>query len=292
MAKSTTEAHDVLASLLLDVAKLINTALADLDSGTPEAGADGPALGTDYASWSIKKLREELIERGYRDDDVKAAPKAELIQTLEADDSDSDDTDADSDSDDEDEDEDEPDEDSEDEEEDEGYTEDDLNALSKDELLAIVEENEIDPSGTTKKKLVASILEWQESAEEETDDEDDEAEEDEVEDEDVLDEDALNAMSLAEVKKVAKEYGVKVAKGANQDDIVAAILESQADEEGDEDEEEEESDEGEMTRESMMAMSLKDLKAYAKSDGWTAAELKGADKDSIVDYYFSDEPDF
>lgn len=64
----------------------------------------------------------------------------------------------------------------------------------------------------------------------EGEDEDDEDEDDE----DVLTEDDLKAMSVAELKKMAKEYGVTIKANTDKADIIDLILDAAGEEDGDE----------------------------------------------------------
>jgi hypothetical protein len=128
--------------------------------------------------------------------------------------------------------------------------------------------------------------------EEEGEDEDDDEEDDEESDEDEpYTEDELAEMSLAELKEIAAEWEVEVKSGTRAKGYVKAILEAQEamlEESDDEDEDDEE----EVTREDLEALSLSDLRKAAKEDyGIPAADLKGLDKDAIIDLLFEDEGD-
>ena len=175
---------------------------------------------------TLAALKKEAISRGYLKEDVADATKEDLIESIvddefnqseDADDEDEEDGDLDPDEADEDEDEDADDEDEEDEDEsDEGYSEEDLQPLTLTALKKIAVEAGYamaDLKGYDKEEVIALILE-----------ESDEDAEDEEEDEDELDEDTLNDMSLAEVKAVAKENGVRIKPGMKKAQIIEAIL--------------------------------------------------------------------
>ena len=134
-----------------------------------------------------------------------------------------------------------------------------------------------------------------EDADEEPED-DEEIESDESDDDDEDDEpyteDELNDMSLAELKDIAAEWEIEVSKGARAKTYVKSILEAQemeedADADADEDEYEEDD------RAEMEALTLAELRKKAKEDyGLTARDVKGADKDAILDMIFeSDDED-
>lgn len=71
--------------------------------------------------------------------------------------------------------------------------------------------------------------------------------------------------------------------------------EPEPDEDEDTDEDEDEEDGGDeeggdtYSRDELEAMGLRELKALAKESGWTVAELKGQDKDSLVEWFLGDE---
>jgi hypothetical protein len=225
------------ALTVADADLIIDRLLARL-AGTNGASPSKPAASeqdednsTDsYETWTLKALRDELADRGYDKKELAKADKDTLVETLRDSDQDSDGDDEDAEESEEDEDtdtEEEEDEDADEEEESEGYTRDVLEGKNLRELKKIaVEELEYDRAslnGYDQDSLIDLIL--GEEAEE-TEDEDDEEEEDSEEESEELDEDALMAMDLSEVKAIAKEYGVKVTRGAKQADIVAAILEA------------------------------------------------------------------
>lgn len=176
---------------------------------------------------TLAALKKEAISRGYLKEDVADASKEDLIESIvddefnqseDAVDEDEEDGDLDPDEADEDED-DEDEEDGEEDDEDEaeeGYSEEDLQPLTLTALKKIAVEAGYamaDLKGYDKEEVIALILE-----------ESDEDAEDEEEDEDELDEDTLNDMSLAEVKAVAKENGVRIKPGMKKAQIIEAIL--------------------------------------------------------------------
>lgn len=127
----------------------------------------------------------------------------------------------------------------------------------------------------------------------EDDEDDEEASDDEDEDESDEDEpfteEELTDMTLAELKEIAAEWEIEVAKGARSKTYIKAILEAQEmeeDSEADDDEDEYEEDE----RAELEALTLPELRKKAKDDyGLTAREIKGLDKDAILDLIFEDE---
>jgi hypothetical protein len=108
-----------------------------------------------------------------------------------------------------------------------GWTLADLKGKSKDDMI---EEYVAEFGGASDDDADGDDEDPEDDEDDDTADGDDDADEDEEE----LDEDALLAMDLPDLKALAKEYGVKIARGAKQADIVAAILD-QAGEEDDED---------------------------------------------------------
>ena len=194
---------------------------------------------------SIAEIRKRLVAREFDEDDVKGEKsKAVLVDSLlddmygedddeeepeDADEVDEDDEpeDIEDDADDED-DEDSDDEDEEEsDEEDEPYTEEELTDMSLAELKEIAADWEIEVSkGARSKTYVKAILEAQEMEEDsEADDEEDEYEEE--------DRAELEALTLAELRKKAREeYGLtsRDVKNADKDAILDMIFED--DEEG------------------------------------------------------------
>ena len=62
---------------------------------------------------------------------------------------------------------------------------------------------------------------------------DDDDDDEDADDEDGLTEDDIRAMSLAEVKGLAKEMGVRVKPGTSKDDIIDMILDAANEDEDD-----------------------------------------------------------
>lgn len=95
-----------------------------------------------------------------------------------------------------------------------------------------------DLDGYDKEDVIALLLEENEEAEEEDEEEDeyetpDDEEEDDEEEEDEddegveeIDEDALRAMSLAELKALARDAGIKLKAGTSKDVIIDMLLDS------------------------------------------------------------------
>lgn len=125
--------------------------------------------------------------------------------------------------------EDEEDEDEEEEEEGEGYDREELEEMNLRELRALAREegyDRDDVKGLDSDSLIDLL-----SGEEGEEEDDEEYDEDEEEDDDeVLDEDDLAAMSVKELRALAKEYERTVPRGATKSDIIDLIMEA-ADEE-------------------------------------------------------------
>ena len=191
---------------------------------------------------SIAEIRKRLVAREFDEDDVKGEKsKAVLVDSLlddmygedddeeepeDADEVDEDDEpeDIEDDADDED-DEDSDDEDEEEsDEEDEPYTEEELTDMSLAELKEIAADWEIEVSkGARAKTYVKAILEAQEMGEDSAAD----GEEDEYEEEDRAE---LEALTLAELRKKAREeYGLtsRDVKNADKDAILDLIFEDE-----------------------------------------------------------------
>lgn len=114
--------------------------------------------------------------------------------------------------------------------------------------------------------------------------------EDEDEDEDGEDEEEapvdrkseLEAMTVAELRKIAIAAGFEKAdvKDADKETLVESIIDDEAGEEEDEEDGEEEG----VSREDLEAMNLTALRKIAKTDhDMTAADYKGMDKDALID---------
>lgn len=139
-----------------------------------------------------------------------------------------------------------------------------------------------------KATLVEAIL-----SDEDEDDEDDDLDDEDVEDEGDEDGDYtaedLDEMSLAELKEIAAEMELEIAKGARSATYKKAILEAQEIAE-DEDADEDEDDAEEADEEELEKLTLPELRKVAKETyGLTAREIKGLDKDGILDLIFEDE---
>ena len=192
---------------------------------------------------SIAEIRKRLVAREFDKDDVKGEKsKAVLVDSLlddmygedddeeeleDADEVDEDDEpeDIEDDADDEDEDSDDEDEEESDEE-DEPYTEEELTDMTLAELKEIAADWEIEVSkGARAKTYVKAILEAQEMEE----DSEADGEEDEYEEEDRAE---LEALTLAELRKKAREeYGLtsRDVKNADKDAILDMIFEDDED---------------------------------------------------------------
>ena len=117
---------------------------------------------------------------------------------------------------------------------DDQYTRDDLLGMTLAELKALAKEvgfTVADLRGMDKDAIADAVLALYDEADESDEDEADE----DADDEEELDEDALNAMSLAELKTLAKELGIRVKAGTAKDDVIELILDA-AGEEDDENE--------------------------------------------------------
>ena len=128
------------------------------------------------------------------------------------------------------------DEDDEDDEDVDGaYTRDELEAMGLRELKAIAKESGwsvADLKGLDVDALVDLLLgEGQEDV-------DVDEEDDSVDDEDALTEDDIRAMSLAEVKGLAKEMGVRAKPGTSKDDIIDLILDAASEDQAEDADEE------------------------------------------------------
>lgn len=127
-----------------------------------------------------------------------------------------------------------------------------------------------------------------EDEDEDADDEDEDEEGDDEEEEGEYTEEELSEYSLDELKAIAQEWELEVKKGARQKTYIVAILDAQEAME-DEEDDEEELDEDEL-REELEALTLTELKKSAKDDyGLSAKELKGLDKDSIIDLILEED---
>lgn len=131
--------------------------------------------------------------------------------------------------------------------------------------------------------------------EEEMDEEIDGDEEEEEEDDRSAE---LEAMTKAELNKVARSLGVKTAK-RDPEDIIEDILEAEDEDddeeepepEEDEDEDEESEEEDDELREELEALTKAKLKARAKANGAKLAEYRDLDEEGLVDFILDQEAD-
>lgn len=200
---------------------LMKESIASIRKKLVEQGFDAASV---KAEKSKAALVDNLLDDLYGDDEEEDEDDEEETEPEDADEAedDEDDTDAD--------DEDEADDEEDEDEEDDLYTEEELGDYSLAELKEIASEWELDISkGARAKTYVKAILEAQEADEdEEADDEEDGDEEDERAE--------LEALTLPELRKVAKDdYGLTASevKGQDKDSILALIFED--DEESEED---------------------------------------------------------
>lgn len=119
-----------------------------------------------------------------------------------------------------------------------------------------------------------------EDEEEDSEDEDDSDDEDDEEDDEEDEEEGYESMTLKELKALAKERGISVAKKDKKDDIIAKLEED--DEEEDDEDEEDEDDTPDYEE-----MSLKELKALCKERGLKVT--KKDDKDSLIEKLEEDD---
>ena len=132
-----------------------------------------------------------------------------------------------------DEDEDEEDE-AEDDDEDDRYTREDLLAMTLTELKRLGKDvgfTVAELKGMDKDAIADAILELYEAPE----DDDEDADEDDEDDDDVITEDGLREMSLAELKALAKELGVRIKAGTPKDDIIELVLDAAGEDEDEDD---------------------------------------------------------
>lgn len=131
----------------------------------------------------------------------------------------------DDDDDDEDEDADESEEDA--DEESDNYTRSELIGMSLIELKGIAKEvgfTTAELRGMDKDAIADAIMALYSDAD--ADDDDDDADADDADDDDAITEDQLRDMSLAELKTLAKELGVRVKAGTPKDDIIELVLDA------------------------------------------------------------------
>lgn len=144
------------------------------------------------------------------------------------------------------------------------------------------------------KAKVAATWPW-EDADPDTSDIDDELA-DELADTEEWDKESLGDLELAELKNVARQFDVEVAKGKKKNTYIKEILAAQEEADEDEDEEdleddeldleddEEEEEEG-LTEEDIREMDASELKALAKDNG---ISLKGMKKSEAIDHLISE----
>lgn len=223
----------------------------DEDDDADEEGED------DYSEMSLKELRALAKERGIKV--PRGSKEDDIIDLLEEADE-------------------EADEDEDDADEDEEGDDDDYSEMSLKELRALAKERGIKVPRGSKEDDIIDLLE---EADEEGDD-DDEDEDDE--DEDDVD---YSEMSLKELKAECKSQGIKVPRGADEEELIELL-------EGGDDEDEDDADEDEDDDDDIPdldEMDDKELVALAKKLG-----LKGranADKayDFLADHYGLEEED-
>jgi hypothetical protein len=119
--------------------------------------------------------------------------------------------------------------------------------------------------------------------------EDDEEEEDE--EFETLDREETEALAIKDLRELAAERGIEEKKKA---DILAALEEGghfgdEEDEEDEEEEDEEGEDEDEWTREDLEEKDLKELRAIAKEEGASAADVRGKDQDELIDLILGED---
>ena len=172
----------------------------------------------------IVGLRKIAIAAGFGKADVDEADKETLVESILDDEfSGSGGGDADD--------------DDEDDEEDDEYTRADLLKMSIAALRKIAkdeyEATAADLKGLDKDGIADLIL-----GEGDDEDEDDEDDDEDADDEDgAYSEEDLAEMSLAELKEIAKEWGLRIKAGAKSPTYVKAILDAQEEDEDDEDDE-------------------------------------------------------
>lgn len=115
----------------------------------------------------------------------------------------------------------------------------------------------------------------------------DDADDEEVEGE-PLDRDETIALSIKELRSLAKEYGVGATKKA---EILEGLEEffTDSDDEDEEDDEDEGDEDDELTRDKLEEMDLKELRLAAKEAGHTSSEYRGMDQDALVDLILGED---
>ena len=201
--------NDVAENLKAAFAEFVDTVMAGASSAAADAedeededeGDFEPLDRAEVEEMAIKELRALAKER-----EIDATKKADILAALEEGGHFADDEDEDEDAEEVDEDEDEEDEDEEGGE----YDRDDLAEMSLKELRDLAKEegySAADVRGKDQDALIDLILGETDEDEEDEDAEDEEDDEEETEE---LDEDALKAMSLTELRSLAKELEITV----------------------------------------------------------------------------------
>lgn len=193
-----------------------------------------------FDSIDLMELLEEQLEMAdgaesnSGNDDEKPRARKAAKSSPKAEEPEDDDEDIDEDEIDEDESDDEDDS----EEEADYWTRDQLEGKSLSELKTIAKELEwtaADMKGLDVDGLIDLITgDYDEDEDEAEDDSDDDTDDDSDDDDNPLTEEDLRSMSLTEVKKVARELGVRFKPGTSKDDIVDLILDAAAEDDDDE----------------------------------------------------------
>lgn len=165
---------------------------------------------------TVKALQKIAISHDFDESEVKGASKGDLIDAI-LDEEFSDDEDADED------------EDEDDESEDESYNRDDLEGMTLAALKRLAKDefdlSASDIKGLDKDGIIDLIL--GEDDEDESDEDEDEDEDDEDDESEGYTEDELEELSLADLKNIAKEWGLKVKAGSKAPAYIEAILAAQ-----------------------------------------------------------------
>lgn len=164
----------------------------------------------------------------------------------------------------------------------------DYTELGLSELKAELKERGIDFSGVKGKAAYIALLEADDEA---ADDEDEEDGDDEEAETDYSD------LSLAELKALAKERGIKVARGSKEVDIIDSLTDWDADnaeseeddEEEDDEEDEDEDDAAEFSYSDIAAYPLPKLRKWCVEQDYEASDVKGMTKDEILAMLIEDE---
>ena len=182
------------------------TAPAKSETAKSAKAVDVEVLDRDEVeSMGIKDLRTLAAGHG-----IELKKKAEILAAFEenglfGESEEEDEEESEEEDEDEDESEEEEDEEESEDEGEEEYDRESLEEMTLKEVRAIAKEKEIATKGLDQDALIDAIL-----GEGDEDEDEDEEDEEEGEEEVEIDEDALNGMTLAELKKLAKEIDVKV----------------------------------------------------------------------------------